>query len=471
MLSLRRKEGGLGNDVIQDRLARLGTVEFEEITSVLRQENFLLPPAENGDVYEEFVCLYLELRHFLPHLLPRYFPSIADFARVDELIAQDVDGVALFTQTKLPGAQEPSANEEVEQQQAAHFENATGEKPDAKQYQALMNRANQVAARGNIVRAALCRQRAFELAPQGGPGAARDAITEALCQLTSRLQQLAPADEQQRADWVRGLRGLLASSNRGIWPVESRLLFDLQNACVDYERTIYSVDLLEWLRHGCQGPLKRELSNLKFTLPIAHLRKAEERLVSARLTHEARQAITPLVRATLARLERESREHLRPLVLRSLREAGFHAANPTEALALDRMVDELVDQAIDRGFLTMSDLRDAIARGALKLPDLTGPRVHTWRQGAGREPALSRPPRRHLSRCRDLLARPAELELRSLRHDRGTPPYAVSDLAFPRCVHPPEGCRGGLRNTVQTHELDRSARRSHARGISSRRGR
>src|SRR5262249_39052477 len=39
----------------------------------------------------------------------------------------------------------------------------------------------------------------------------------------------------------------------------------------------------------------------------------------------------------------------------------------------DRVVEELLDRAVEQGFVNMSDLRDAIARNRLKLPDLRIP--------------------------------------------------------------------------------------------------
>src|SRR5205823_6007352 len=36
----------------------------------------------------------------------------------------------------------------------------------------------------------------------------------------------------------------------------------------------------------------------------------------------------------------------------------------------DKLIEELLDLTVERGFLTMSDLRDAISRNNLKLPNL-----------------------------------------------------------------------------------------------------
>ena len=41
-------------------------------------------------------------------------------------------------------------------------------------------------------------------------------------------------------------------------------------------------------------------------------------------------------------------------------------------MARKKLVEELLDQICERGFLSMSDLRDAISRNNLKLPDVAG---------------------------------------------------------------------------------------------------
>ena len=74
---------------------------------VLDQEKFLTPSgaeASEMDVYIEFAAVYLELRHFAANLLPIYFPGLSDRAKIDALMASDVDAETLFEQTWLTGA-------------------------------------------------------------------------------------------------------------------------------------------------------------------------------------------------------------------------------------------------------------------------------------------------------------------------------------------------------------------------------
>src|SRR5439155_7133050 len=66
-------------------------------------------------------------------------------------------------------------------------------------------------------------------------------------------------------------------------------------------------------------------------------------------------------------------DDLGPVVRRVLDDAGFRPANLPERLARDKFVAELLDHVCERGFLRFGDLRDAVARNQLKMPDLAGP--------------------------------------------------------------------------------------------------
>src|SRR5262249_15339590 len=109
-LTLERRiaEGEVGLDDLAARLAEIGANEFEEIRSVLRQEQFLFPDADDLAVYVEFGAVYLDLRYFLPDLPPVYFPAIRDFERIDRILARDVDAARLFQRTRLAGAADPA---------------------------------------------------------------------------------------------------------------------------------------------------------------------------------------------------------------------------------------------------------------------------------------------------------------------------------------------------------------------------
>ncbi len=89
---------------LDDRIARLGRVEFAEARAVLIEDAYLVLPADDRSTYVEFAAAYLELLAFHPEILPHTFPAIDDHDAVVSLLAEDVETDALLKATRLPGA-------------------------------------------------------------------------------------------------------------------------------------------------------------------------------------------------------------------------------------------------------------------------------------------------------------------------------------------------------------------------------
>ncbi len=103
-LQQRVQEGRLTAALIRARIEEIGVGVFAEIRMVLDQEKCLTPngaEADETDVYIEFAAVYLELRYFAANLLPIYFPGLSDRAKIDALLARDVDAEELFARTRL----------------------------------------------------------------------------------------------------------------------------------------------------------------------------------------------------------------------------------------------------------------------------------------------------------------------------------------------------------------------------------
>jgi hypothetical protein len=98
-LDARVAAGALTAASVRARIHGIGQTEFDEIRTVLRQEDLLLPPADDTAAYLEFIALYLELRAFAPRALDRTFPTL-DLARVDAMIALDLDGAAVLAASR-----------------------------------------------------------------------------------------------------------------------------------------------------------------------------------------------------------------------------------------------------------------------------------------------------------------------------------------------------------------------------------
>src|SRR5262249_15110379 len=170
----------------------------------------------------------------------------------------------------------------------------------------------------------------------------------------------------------RAIVPLLDQAAHGIWPVAARLLFDLQKVCVDHERGIYAVDLVEWALSWGKRPIKRPLPNQREVLIVKHLRKALHRLARVRVTDPERHRLPSLLRAAIRRSEIRLRDRFRPLITGAFDKVGMIPRNYPEQVGRAKLTEELLDRITERGYFNIGDLRDAISRNSLKLPDLNG---------------------------------------------------------------------------------------------------
>ncbi|MEN6405137.1 MAG: hypothetical protein ABFC77_01575 [Thermoguttaceae bacterium] len=381
-LDAQTAAGKLTAPEIWRRVQQIGPATFESIGAVLARDHWLLPPRDPASIYAEFAAVYLELRHFAASCLPRYFPDLESFRAVDQCVGQDVDAKELFEQTRLPGAPDPKDRGEpielvgplVDVEPPEPEPSPEPEIPSETKYRWLMRKSQRPAAAGNVVRAAVYRARARRCAPPELVDRATTALQMDVYRLTRRLQAALEQEESDPHPWQSILLALVEQTSDDTWTVEARLLYDLQRACVDYEREIYTVDLAEWLWSWGRRPLRRRLPNQRDALMLKHLRSAARRLPSARLSAADRRQLARLLRDAEVRVERRLREQLRPQIVAAFDEVGLSAHNPPERVARGKLVEELLDQIGLRGFLTMGDLRDAISRNHLKLPDLSEPR-------------------------------------------------------------------------------------------------
>lgn len=362
--------GRLTSEHIQQRIRALGQAEFGEIRSVLEQEGFLLAGENDPQrVYVEFVATYLEIRHFWTNLLPTYFPAIRDFPSVDQLIALDVDGQALFHRTRLPGAPEPVIRSDTSADESNDF------------YYRLQAQADRASQQGDTIRAAILRTKAMRVAPAAWTQRTRLQALAELEKLTHRLAAALGFSPDTQVAWLSVLPSLLDKADQGKWPVEARLLYDLQNVCVEHERKLYALDLVEWVVSAGVRPIQRELQSLVLVRTTKHLRSAMQRLTQARVTDDDRQQLGKLLREAVQSSETRLREKFRPILTDALHDVNLRPANAPEQAGFHKLVEELLDRITDFGFLTFSDLRDCLARNPVKMPDLADPHAF-WRGDA-----------------------------------------------------------------------------------------
>jgi len=380
-LEQRVAAGALSATALRGKIERIGAIEFDEIRTVLAQERMLLPPVGDTATYVEFAAVYLELRQFAPSFVARYFPSLEDLPAIDALLAEDVDAAGLYQATRPQGAPDPE-DPFLAQQWAEGLDEAEGEEPvpavpveirSPWLYRLLLGLSNRAERSGNLVRAAIYLARAVRRAPEPLVAKPRAALKRVVQRMIARLlAALASRDESPRP-WREPLLGLVEQAAAGVWTAEARLLYDLQRVCLDAERAISTVDVVEWALSWGRRPVVRPLPNQREVLLSRHLAAAIRRLATVRITDAQRRQLATLLHAAAARAEDQLRQRLGPLIQRALDDVGLRPANLPERVAQKKLAAELLDRVADRGFVALGDLRDGISRNNLKLPDLASP--------------------------------------------------------------------------------------------------
>ena len=376
------------------RLAALGGLAADEIRNVLRQERFLLPPYDDLSTYVEFAAVYLGIRCFEPYLMASFFPALESLEKVDAIIVQDIEAEEILAASRLPGTPEPHELREAARLAAEAFDAdpaAAGElegphrrgqsarwthgrQRSEDKFQLWSRRAERRAVRGNRAGAAACRARAEFWAPRHRAAEAATALREEVHALVDRLQMALGIEDRDPRPWREALLALAHQTPRGLWTVEARLLYDLQKACVDQTRTTSSIDVMRWILSLGRRPFRRELPDQRLVLVSRHLRHAQRRLPAARISERQRRQLAEVLGAATAAAEENLREGFRPKLVAALDEVGLRPRNVVESVSRDKLVEELLDRIVERGFLTLGEVRDAVSRNHLKQPDCAGPR-------------------------------------------------------------------------------------------------
>ncbi len=355
---LNRRLADVTPAALRERIERVGPAAFEEARNVLVQDSLLPAKATEAAAYAEFAAVFLETRLFNPGLVSVYFPSLPPAAAVEAVLAADIDAPRLFASTQPAGAPDPAPKTDDQADESHDF------------YHRLRRAATRSKAAGDTVAAAIAHTRAARVAPGNLTAEAQKAAREDIYALIGRMQMALGVTDAEADGWKKVLPRLLDKADQGARPVEAALLYDLQRACADHEQTIYALDAVEYALSAGRTKLRRELKGQRYVRVPAHLRTAARRLAAARLTDADRQALAGLIQGTLTRAENQLRDQFRPILTTALHDAGLQPGTVPEQAALAKTVEELLDRVSSAGFLGFADVRDAIARGQMKLPDL-----------------------------------------------------------------------------------------------------
>jgi len=377
------------------QLDRLGRGAVHEIRQVLHEERLSHAGAGDTEVLAEFVPFFLDLFYFDRAVLPRFLPGIASPASFAPWIGQAIGADGLWRQTRLAGAADPPVAGKPGD--AGHDGSPAGvpaallphDEPapaapsrvslaSCRAQEALLTAADRATACGNDVRAAVLHTEAFML------GGTRAGVNYAVRDLDALAQRLAAVPEigaDTAVQWPAVLRPLLGRVDSGWWNPQARILYDLQKVCVENERDVYSINLVEWALNlarsivSGQGrrPLRRPLPRQRLVLMVKHLHSAQSRLTRIRLAPGDRAKLDAALKAAAHAAESCLHQQLYPVVLSALQASGLRPCAHAEAVAENKLVEELLDAVARKGFLSLGDLRDAVSRNSMKLDDLGGP--------------------------------------------------------------------------------------------------
>jgi hypothetical protein len=154
--------------------------------------------------------------------------------------------------------------------------------------------------------------------------------------------------------------------------------------------------------------MKRPLPSQRLVRVTKHIRSAAVRLPMTRLTDHHRRSLAELLQTAEERSQERLRARFRPILTDALTDAGLLPQNVPERTARNKLIEELLDRISETGFLTFSDIRDAISRNDLKLADIADPQ-----EFLGGDPLLRLD--RRLTALLDGVYRPSEFYLRLLQ--------------------------------------------------------
>jgi hypothetical protein len=366
--------GALDGARCAERLNRFGPAAAREIRFVLESEHLTARGAPDADVYRAFAAVYLDLDHFTAHAAEEFFPALPHSHAVRTALAEDVPVEGLIAASRPAGAADAERAPSPDELWSVPLAPASAQTapPPPEGVQGLLRRAEEAEAKGNVVRAAILHTRAATASQGLDRERAIEAALASVGALVERLGNLLEWDADTRQEWRQALGPLLPLAASGEWPRAARCLYELQRIPADFAQEVYAVDLPEYIRTLGRRPVRRHLPHAKPVMVLMAFRKAHKHLLRAGLGEPEQLRLDRLLHHEMHRREHTIRHAFTPIIVGTLTAAGLVAANRVEEVARDKLVAELLDRVCERGYLRIGDLRDAVARNQLKLPDLRG---------------------------------------------------------------------------------------------------
>ncbi|MEZ6139785.1 MAG: hypothetical protein R3B84_04360 [Zavarzinella sp.] len=342
---------------LTEQIRLLGVAAWSEISLVLLQDKRIGEDDSPWLILREFLTMYLELEVFSPHMKGVYFPGIPTWEPVQKIIPTTIDLQDLRAKIALPGVRhlhEESTFVPPKQHTSTVYSKAPPEK--------LLELGKWAEDKGNLVRAAICFYQAKE--SRGG---------DLIRHLVQQLADLLHFDIHQKEMLDDLLPQMLPFAVEKGWPLERRMLYDLQRVVLALRSNVFRIRWLAWITSFGKKSLKTPVPYAGQLQAIRRLRLAAKHAESIRFPNHIQEKLFHLMEVNAHHLEEELRTDLEPLFAAIFEEVGLKPTAHVLQVSLNKLIQELLDVLFSKGFLRIGDLRDAIARNRLKLPDLRGP--------------------------------------------------------------------------------------------------
>jgi hypothetical protein len=369
-INRRTQAGLLTEEKCRKKLATFGPPAAREIRFVCYSEGLVVEDADSLTLYRAFAAKYLELNAFEKKRIEDYFPSLPSGDNVLRLLGEDVDFASLLTSSRPVGAAAP--HEEIPPDVSWLTPDSPPSQADlsVKDTGGFHKLALEARLRGNLVRAAVLHTQLASTSEGAEQEHFRFEAVSDVEKVVFALGDLFEWDNDTRQEWRQAIVPLLEPAARGIWPRAARCLYELQRIPGELSRDVYAVDLPEYIRTFGRRPVKRLLPHARPVLILMHLKKAHAQMLQAGLDHPAQVRLDQLFHHQMNALEESIRKEFTPIITEALSRSGLNPQTTVETVGRDKLVAELLDRICERGYLRLGDLRDAIARNRLKMPDL-----------------------------------------------------------------------------------------------------
>ena len=341
-------------------LDTLDIVAREEIRSTLEAEGRLAHGGSDEDLAREFL-VYLAL---LDTLEPDRLPICLPILDADLLRKHSARLAARVNLAELAGLCQPLLG-------IAPGARETEQEPDPYVLQ-LEGSAERCHERRDLVGAACAMIQVARLSTGDRSRRAEDLARSHLRELAAGLAGPLHLRAADAARLEARLFPVLEKADQGRFITnEYRLLLELQGIMNEAERPARSLDIYRWLTSVGTRPVSRQLPHQDMVQASRRLQSVLRYLPGARIDEEDSAALRDLFRGSLATCREALRDRFQPFLEDALDDVGLQPRHPLERVSRRKLVRELIDRILADGYFSYFDVRDAISRNSLKLPDIT----------------------------------------------------------------------------------------------------